>query len=127
VSVDPEVRGRVLIVDDDPSCLMGLSLLLKGAGFLVHKVGGGSEALGALEQGAFDVLLTDFRMPTMDGLELAKHARARRPGIAVILMSAQDDRPASDLGFELSYLVKPLDLDEVIASIDASIARAKKP
>lgn len=114
----------MLVVDDDPSSLLGLSLLLKKAGFDVHRACGGAEALGILERIPLDVVLTDLRMPAMDGLELAKHVRARLPEVVVIVMSAQSDRRSSEATSNVSYLVKPLDIDEVVRTLDGAIARA---
>jgi DNA-binding NtrC family response regulator len=108
--------GRVLIVDDD--CIVRDSLrdALMADGLEVICAADATAALAALESCRPDILLTDVRMPVMDGLELLAVLRERSPEIAVILMTAFDDmatvvtamrQGASD------FLVKPLDLEDL--------------
>jgi len=84
---------RILIVDDDPSILDMLrdSLALSDEDYQVTCTGGGPSALQQLEEGSFDLLLTDFQMPGMNGLELARAARRMAPGTRVVLMTAYGD------------------------------------
>jgi two-component system cell cycle sensor histidine kinase/response regulator CckA len=78
---------RVLIVDDDPEMRALVSGILDGA-FEVSAASGAEEALTLIDRiSGLSLLLTDIRMPGMDGFELAKRARARNPDLRVLFMS----------------------------------------
>ena len=82
------VKGRVLIVDDEPSMRQMLTIALRREGYQVDAVESGRSALAALEARPADVLITDVRMPEMTGVELLREAKRVDPSISVILMSA---------------------------------------
>jgi DNA-binding NtrC family response regulator len=107
---------RILIVDDDPdireSLPGGLSPI--GAEILTAKDGG--EALATVGASPPDIVLTDVRMPGIDGLELLRLLRERAPSIDIILMTAYDDMPTVVAGMRegaRDFLVKPLDLHDL--------------
>lgn len=105
-----ELRGRVLIVEDDEAVLNVATRILRGAGMEVVQARDGDEGLRAMITGpSADLLLTDAVMPKMNGLELIHAARAIRPDLPVIVCSgyAADDlqRDLSELGVE--FLEKP--------------------
>jgi prevent-host-death family protein len=104
-------RGRVLIVDDEPSVLKLYSRTLSRAGFDVTPAASGLEALQRMEKGKFDVVLSDLAMPKMDGLALLGQMRARSLEQPVILMlDAPDNRAAiraTELG-AIQSLIKPI-------------------
>jgi EAL domain-containing protein (putative c-di-GMP-specific phosphodiesterase class I) len=105
---------HVLIVDDDPTWRRTLKRLLASAGFDVVDVGTGRAALGALETGRFDVILSDIHMPDGDGLELLRSVRRIDLDIPVVLMSAQPDVESAAVAVELGafrYLTKPIEFD----------------
>jgi antitoxin Phd len=104
-------KGRVLIVDDDPSVLKLYSRTLSGAGFDVTPATSGLEALQRMEQGEFDVVLSDLAMPKMDGLTLLGQMRAQSLEQPVILMLDAPDNGAAIRATELGAiqsLVKPI-------------------
>ena len=100
----------MLIVDDEPSASDYLRLLLEQDGFEVRATANGVEALIALETNPFELVISDLRMPQMDGLELLSHLKQRWPDLPVIVLTAnegiQDVVQAIHLG-ALNYLVKP--------------------
>ena len=102
--------NKILIVDDEPSASDYLRLLLEGEGFEVRATANGIEALIALETNAFDLVISDLRMPQMDGLELLTHLGQRWPDLPAIVLTAnegiEDVVEAIHLG-ALNYLVKP--------------------
>jgi prevent-host-death family protein len=104
-------RGRVLIVDDEPSVLKLYSGALTRAGFEVTGAASGLEALRRMEKATFDTVLSDHTMPKMNGLSLLGEMRARSLDASVILMlDAPDNRAAiraTELG-ALQSLVKPI-------------------
>jgi len=124
----PETRGRLLIVDDEEPQRLMLDSILGRAGFDVATASDGAEALARLADGPFDLLLTDQRMPKMDGLELLEQARRIDPGLPVVLMTAYGTvstaveamkRGASD------YLTKPFERDELLLVIDKALRQRR--
>ena len=82
------VKGRVLVVDDEPSMRQMLTIALRREGYHVSSVESGRAALASLEVEPVDVLITDVRMPEMTGVELLREAKRLDPSLSVILMSA---------------------------------------
>ena len=111
---------RVLVVDDEESMRHFLSRALKRQAFVVTAVADGEAALGALTAEAFDVMLTDVRMPGMDGRELFSKALEVSPGTRTVIMTAygsvKDAITAMEQGAE-SYLAKPFETEELVATI----------
>jgi two-component system, NtrC family, response regulator AtoC len=110
------MRGRILIVDDDSTVREALRDALAASGLEVRCAAEASSALASLDDYRPDVLLTDVRMPAMDGLELLGILRERAPGIDVILMTAFDDMATVVTATRhgaTDFLVKPLDLPEL--------------
>ena len=99
----------VLLVDDDPSARLTMAMVLRKRGCQVDEVPGGREALERLERGTYQWIISDVRMPEMDGLTLAKRIRARWPKSRILLVSAfchADDIDATDID---GFFEKPLD------------------
>jgi CheY-like chemotaxis protein len=104
----------VLIVDDDVDILDSLELYLKGPLALrAFTASSGGEALQVLQQQPIDVVVTDFRMPGMDGCTFLDHAHNLRPNLPAILISAYSDAILSESEcFRLKivgFLNKPID------------------
>jgi DNA-binding NtrC family response regulator len=116
---------HVLIVDDERSACAYLRALLEERGFEVRATTDGIEALIALEAGAYDLVISDIRMPKMDGLELLTHLRQRWPELPVIMLTANDDVSdvvqAVHLG-AVNYLVKPSAPAVLGAAVDKALA-----
>jgi two-component system response regulator HydG len=122
-----ERRGRVLVVDDDAASCGALKLLLAGEGFDVDQATSGERALELMAERAPDVLLSDIRMPGMDGIELLRRVRAAGD-VPVIMMSAEGKSEAAVMAAGAArYLLKPLDIDEVIVALDHVMERARHP
>jgi CheY-like chemotaxis protein len=100
---------KILLVDDNEDGLLVRRLLLEELGYEVEVAGSGETGLKLVEKTSFDVVVTDFRMPEMDGIEFIKRARAVRPAIRTILLS----------GF-----VDPLGLNEENTGADAVIPKS---
>ena len=106
---------RVLVVDDDPSVREALTRALAET-LELHVAPSAEAALGAIASLAPDVVLTDVRMPGMDGLELLTLLREREPTVDVVMMSAFDDMPTVVRAMRegaCDFLAKPLDLHDV--------------
>jgi CheY-like chemotaxis protein len=87
---------RVLVVDDDSDLLYVLSVRLVSAGYTVYGAANGVEALEQMEKHSVDVVLTDYHMPKMDGLELLSISRVKWPGIPVVIVSGEQDDMAHE-------------------------------
>ena len=108
---------RVLIADDQESIRHVLTVLLGERGYEVKAVADGQEALRELAAGDYEALVTDVRMPRLDGLALVRAALSQDPHLTVIVMSAYGSH---DLAIEAmkagayDYLGKPFRPDEVL-------------
>jgi two-component system response regulator AtoC len=114
------------LVDDDPGVLFTLGEILEDAGHDVLRISRAEEALHLLDH--MEVLVTDLVMPGMGGMELLRQARAARPGLPVILVTAQGSERAAVQamkGGAYDYLKKPFDLDEVRASVGRAAEAAE--
>ncbi|MEX1128017.1 MAG: sigma-54 dependent transcriptional regulator, partial [Vicinamibacterales bacterium] len=80
--------ARVLVVDDEPSMRQMLSFALRREGYDVTTAEDGRTALQALEDGVFDIVITDVRMPELSGVDLLREARRLDPSVSVIMMTA---------------------------------------
>ena len=112
---------QILIVEDDEAMREFLAQAISRSGYYVEAVPDGTEALRRVEEGNFDLLLTDIRMPGLDGVELARMARRRVPGLGVLLVTAyvQDALGATDLdGSRIDVLSKPFNLNELIDRVE---------
>ena len=81
----------VLVVDDDYDLRYILSVRLISAGYMVYGAKNGLEALVQMEKYSVDVVLTDYRMPKMDGFEFLSLCRMKWPGTPVVVFSAEQD------------------------------------
>ncbi len=111
---------RVLLVDDDPAIRTSIGEALTDARLDVSVAETGEAALGMVGELRPALVISDVRMPGMDGLMLLDELRTRGCGADVILMTAFDDMPtvASAMrGGAVEFLVKPLDLDQLIESV----------
>lgn len=116
---------RVLVVDDDASLRLSLALLLRARGFEVDQAASAEDALARLARGGFDAVVSDVRMGTVSGVELATRAKARWPGLRIVLMSgfcrAEELAGAPVEGFA----EKPPDVDALVALLKAGPASAR--
>ncbi len=121
-------KGRVLIVDDEANARDALAELMDDAGYSVSTAADGRTALLQIEQVDPDVVLTDLKMPGMDGLSLIERGRPMSPHTTFIVMTAfatiDTAVQAIKLGAE-SYLTKPLELDAVMAIVDRALNRTQ--
>ena len=116
--------ARILVVDDDDEARRGLAVLLRGDGFSVSCAEDGEAALAEARLAPPDVVLTDLRMPKMDGVSLCQRLHEIDADLPVILMTAFDDRESVLGGLRAGlhdYLVKPLQYEEVLWSVERAI------
>ena len=121
-------RGRILIVDDESNARAALSEILHEDGFATETAADGFKALGKLEEFAPDVILTDLKMPGLDGIAFMEKARAAAPGAVFVVMTAfgtiSSAVEAVKKGAE-NYLTKPLDPGALAAVVERAMEKAK--
>jgi FixJ family two-component response regulator len=117
----------VLLVDDDPAVGTVLSALLRQAGISSREVGSGEVALAALEKAPADLVVTDLRMPGIDGMKLLAEIVRRWPDQQVIVLTAHGSVPLAVEAMRLGatdFLLKPFDADEVVYVIRKALAKS---
>ena len=112
--------SRVLVVDDEPRMAEVIAAALARAGHTTEVCTAGAAALVALDERGADVVVTDWKMPDMDGLAFMKAVHERRPALPVILVTAHGSVPAAVAAMRegaFDYLTKPFDNDELRALV----------
>ena len=118
--------NRVLVVDDEPMVREVLARYLEKEGFEVQTAEDGESALAAFEASPPDLVLLDLMLPRIDGLEVFRRMRERRPA-PVIMLTAKGDETDRVVGLELGaddYVTKPFSPREVVARVRAVLRRA---
>ncbi|PXX52857.1 two-component system response regulator MprA [Nocardia tenerifensis] len=117
---------RVLVVDDEDAVREALVRAMEGEGYEARSANDGAAALAELERWRPEVVLLDVLMPFMDGLTACRRLRARGDRTPILMLTARDavaDRvDGLDAGAD-DYLVKPFDLDELLARVRALVRR----
>ena len=116
---------NILIAEDDPVSALALRRVLEKNGHAVTTTVNGAEALTAWRQGGFPIVITDWMMPQVDGLEVCRHIRksASLPYTCIIMLTAKQTREdrAKALGEGVDvFLTKPLIADDLIARIQVA-------
>ncbi len=112
---------KILIVDDEPNILIGLGDLLVKKGYLVKTAKTSDEAKSLLQSGQFDLLLTDFRLPGEDGIQLGLKALEKNRDLYVIIMTAYGTVEGAVSALKkgiYDYLTKPLKFEELLSKIE---------
>ena len=114
------VNVRLLLVDDEAEFLEPTAARLGRRGVTCTTAASGEDAIRALDEQAFDCVVADLRMPGMDGLQLLAHIRRQHPNLPVILLTGHGSIELGIRGMDLGafdYLLKPLDLDELVEAV----------
>lgn len=117
-------KGRVWVVDDDSAIRWVLDKALSSSQIRCETFDCAAAVLDALQQGKPDVLLSDIRMPGMDGLTLLGQLQQQAPQLPVIIMTAHSDLDAAVSAYQrgaFDYLPKPFDLDEAVALVERAL------
>jgi DNA-binding NtrC family response regulator len=121
-------RGRILIVDDEADSSSALAQLLRDRGYVVETARDGFKALPKLKEFAPDLLLTDLRMPGMDGLSLMRRARELDPDSVTVVMTAYgalDTAMAAMRHGAIDYVTKPIHVEDLLRVIEPVLERRR--
>lgn len=115
---------HVLVVDDERNTREALDVILRREGYEVTALASGEQALSHLQNHTVDLVLSDVKMPGMDGLMLLQHVRAQEAGIVVVMMSGHSDITAAVAAMKqgaFDYLVKPFSKDDVLQTMQKAL------
>jgi DNA-binding NtrC family response regulator len=120
--------GTILFVEDDPDTRHIVSELMSDAGHSVHPAKDGLEALAHLERQSYDVLVTDYNMPSLNGLYLLTISRALWPSLPVVMVSGEFGRVRADALRQGAYawLSKPYHADHLLRTIERAVANVQE-
>ena len=119
---------KILIAEDDQELRQLFSHVLTKNGYEVCGVSNGQEALKKLEHDYFDLIISDIMMPVMDGYELVRQLRASGNQTPVMMITARDAFDDMRLGFQSGsddYLVKPVNVNEMVLRVGALLRRSQ--
>lgn len=122
---------RLLVVDDDPGLLLAVSETLRAEGYEVKTARRGAEALTRIAESLPDLIISDIRMPGMDGYQLVKNLRSnpRTRLVPIVFLTAKDEISDRITGFRTgvdAYLTKPFEPDELTAVVQAILNRVER-
>ena len=117
-------KARILVVDDEPAVLEVIQRILSDRGYLVDIANNGLEALELLGKGSYDLMLSDVKMPHLDGMELLQQVSLLYPYLITVMLSAfaniQDAVAAIKLG-AYDYIAKPVYPEDLVFSIERAL------
>ena len=129
VMSNPDGKQNILVVDDEPQITRVLKTTLSSQGYGIRTASDGEEALHAMSEWPPDLIVTDLRMPNMDGLELCREVR-KTSQVPIIVLSVKGEDSikvqALDAGAD-DYVTKPFSMTELTARIRAALRRASVP
>ena len=118
---------HILVVDDDAALNRSICAYLNDSGYEAKGCLSAESAYDAMYNSLYDLIVSDIMMPGIDGFEFAKTVREVNRTIPILFMSARDDIPAKQKGFDIGiddYMVKPLDMSELLMRVRALLRRA---
>jgi two-component system response regulator HydG len=119
-------KARILVVDDELSARSGLAKLLDQEGYEVETAPDGIQALALVADKAPNLILTDLKMPNMDGMELLAKVRDQNPDIPTIVTTAFGEVSSAVLAMRAGaedYLTKPIDFDALLLAVERALQR----
>ncbi|SDM42472.1 response regulator transcription factor [Lachnospira pectinoschiza] len=118
---------NILVLEDDENLNKIVCSYLSKSGFKAVGCLDAEEAFDTMYNNMFELIISDIMMPGIDGFEFARTIRKVNKTIPILFMSARDDLPAKQKGFQLGiddYMVKPVELDELLLRVRALLRRA---
>lgn len=121
-------KGKILIVEDEKSMREVLAILLEGEGYAVALAAGGIEGISLLNKDIFDMVITDIKMPKVNGFEILKKVRETSPDTLVIMITAFGTTESAIEAMQLGaydYIHKPFKIDEIRLVVKKALERRK--
>ncbi len=123
------MTARLLIIEDDPSTAAAVRKVLEAEGYAAEVAGRGDAGLNQARQEPYDLVITDLRLPGLNGLELVKQLHGVKPKLPIIMITAHGTTEtaieATKLG-AFEYLVKPFEPEELLAVVAPAVAYARR-
>src|SRR5579872_3661124 len=117
--------SRILVVDDEKPHMLLLRTALERHGYTAVGVGDANEALATLRDGGFEIIITDLKMPGMDGISLLRSARALDPDIVGVVMTGHGSIASAVESMQAGaqdYILKPFDLKNLLQVVSRAYA-----
>ena len=118
---------RILVLEDDAKLNQMVCTYLNDSGFQAKGCLHANDAYDEMYNSLYDLIISDIMMPDIDGFEFAESVRRVNKHIPILFMSAKDDLPSKQRGYQLGiddYMVKPIQLDELLLRVRALLRRA---
>src|SRR5262245_16894676 len=122
------VNAHILVVDDETNVLTTVQAILQQEGYEVDAAAGGAQALAAIQSRHYDLVLTDLRMPAVDGLEVLSHVRKHSPETVTIMMTGYASLDSALEAVQLGayeYLLKPTEVPQLKLAVKRSLERKR--
>ena len=123
---DLAYKNSILIIDDEESAVKRLKRFVEKEGFIAFGAHSGGAGLDIIQKNKIDVVITDFQMPDINGIEVLKKAKKLYPDIEVIIITGHGEQELAVKALRagaIDYLQKPINLDELLCSIDKAIEK----
>jgi two-component system alkaline phosphatase synthesis response regulator PhoP len=124
-----DAKGNILLVEDEENLHEALKLNLELDGYTVTSAFNGNEALKAVGNEYFDLIILDIMLPELDGISVTENIRVQHIDVPILILSAKDSSADRVLGLKKGaddYLVKPFNLEELLLRVDKLIQKSKK-
>jgi len=115
------IKGHILVVDDEPDLRMMLSQILTGAGYEIKEAADGEEAITLLKKQKFDAAFLDIQMPIVDGIKVLKYIKENRLPTKAIMLTGYADlkhaMEAKEFGAR-DFIGKPYKIEDILSTIE---------
>src|SRR5512147_1330618 len=121
-------RAKILVVDDEANVLLTVAAILEQEGYDVDSAGGGEQAIQAIRSTHYDLVLTDLKMPAVDGLRVLEEVRKTSPSTVTVMMTGYGSVATALEAVQrgaYEYLLKPTDVADLKAAVRRSLERKR--